>query len=128
MTKVVYRGQRVSPAHRWGPELTVEKEGCQVRAYHCFEWGYGGTGPGELAQFILREHLEGQGVPRKQWMAFKFEVIAELPRDVPWSFTSDDVQAWLDSGIVPRVFPKLGNTEGIGHGTIRLRTKEGCFT
>jgi hypothetical protein len=112
-----YRGRRgVSPDH-WGPQLSATDSTGSTRYWYCFEWGYGGTGPGELAQFILARHLgvrQGE-VPRAQWMAFKFDVLAGLPRDRDWMLTSSDLDAWLKDGRVPSQY------RGIGHGPVRLR-------
>ena len=70
-----------------------------------FEWGYSGSGPSDLARCILLDHY---GVtPRRRgalypaaadelpvsYQAFKFAVIARLPRDRAWSVTSSEIEA-----------------------------------
>lgn len=60
-----------------------------------FAWGYGGSGPAQLALAILL----AAGVPRDRaealYQSFKWEHIAHLPED---GFTLDmDVRAWADA-------------------------------
>ena len=53
-----------------------------------FEWGYGGSGPAQLALAILADHC---GDDRKAFdfhHRFKWAVIAELPRKQGWTLTS----------------------------------------
>jgi len=72
-----------------------------------FEWGYGGSGPADLARCILLDHF---GVkPRRRngfyppqpeelpvaYQAFKAEVIAKLRRNEPWSLTAEQVSEWV---------------------------------
>jgi hypothetical protein len=45
-----------------------------------FNWGYGGSGPSQLALAILLE-LKGEEEALKNYQAFKREVIATLPRE-----------------------------------------------
>jgi len=71
-----------------------------------FEWGYGGSGPAELARCILLDHY--RVTPRRRgalyppaagelpvsYQAFKFAVITRLPHDRAWSVTSSQIEAW----------------------------------
>ena len=65
-----------------------------------FEWGYGGSGPAQLALAILADHLnvpkakEGSWVPFQHYQQFKFDVISKLPKD-EWTITSDEIERWL---------------------------------
>lgn len=45
-----------------------------------FEWGYGGSGPADLARSILADHL-GYLPPAALYQNFKANVIAHLPLD-----------------------------------------------
>lgn len=83
-----------------------------------FEWGYGGSGPAELARCILIDHF---GVERScaycgtqfdderchqcgarsatfplpvSYQDFKSELIATLDREEPWSITSEQIDEW----------------------------------
>jgi hypothetical protein len=59
-----------------------------------FEWGYGGSGPAQLALAILGDHL-GDEEALNLYQRFKWAVIAELPwRD--WTLTSNEVEEALD--------------------------------
>lgn len=57
-----------------------------------FEWGYGGSGPAQLALAILGDHLGVEARDRaiRLHQQFKFRVVAKLPRE-GWTLTSDDV-------------------------------------
>lgn len=71
------------------------------------EWGYGGSGPADLALSILvdyfgeRPHLKGQyyelGRNSRAWALhqnFKWHWIARLPH-AGGTITSDDIRAWV---------------------------------
>ena len=63
-----------------------------------FAWGYGGSGPSQLALAILtHEFGEEWAQDRGRYQNFKFDVIAALPVDEPFTLTSADIQAWRDS-------------------------------
>jgi hypothetical protein len=58
-----------------------------------FEWGYGGSGPGQLALALLADALDDDARALRLFMAFKWAVTAKLPRDVPWQLTSTEIIA-----------------------------------
>jgi len=55
-----------------------------------FAWGYGGSGPSQLALAILADlHSDAKAL---QWyQPFKWRVIAQLPRDKPWTLSAQQV-------------------------------------
>lgn len=60
-----------------------------------YAWGYGGSGPSELAKDILWDLLDAQpdgGV----YQAFKFDIIARLDEDQGWSLTEGAIRDWLE--------------------------------
>jgi hypothetical protein len=60
-----------------------------------FQWGYGGSGPAELARALLIACLPWNRMARhpRCYQAFKADVIARLPqRD--FTLASTDVEAW----------------------------------
>lgn len=64
-----------------------------------FEWGYGGSGPAELARAILMAARPGdrpaEGVRHPGcYQRFKFDVVASLPRD-GWVVSGDRIEEWL---------------------------------
>jgi len=72
-----------------------------------FEWGYGGSGPADLAIALLadadpslvrrkRNALDG-GAPIESalYQAFKSQVVARLPRDERWTLTQVQIVDWV---------------------------------
>ena len=55
-----------------------------------FEWGYGGSGPAQLALALLADHLGNEPMALANYQAFKSEVIAGLDDD-QWLLTNEDV-------------------------------------
>lgn len=59
-----------------------------------FEWGYGGSGPAQLALALLADHLGDDQQALNLYQRFKWTVIAELPRK-PWTMTSREIDQAL---------------------------------
>ncbi len=69
-----------------------------------FSWGYGGSGPAQLALALLLEETDEETAVAR-YQQFKWDVIARLP--ARWRLSSDHVQGWLKwqthrDGFVPR--------------------------
>ncbi|MDD5368960.1 MAG: hypothetical protein PHQ40_07745 [Anaerolineaceae bacterium] len=70
-----------------------------------FAWGYGGSGPADLALSILCDVLEehpkkkqlygGDFQARDHYQQFKWEYIATWPFDGKWEIDSDTILCWL---------------------------------
>jgi hypothetical protein len=60
-----------------------------------FEWGYGGSGPAQLALAILLWVLIAPEALRL-YQLFKFQVVAGLDRE-GWIMTGDDVRLWAQA-------------------------------
>ena len=58
-----------------------------------FEWGYGGSGPAQLALAILAHHA-GDLVALDHYQAFKRDFICSLPRDT-WRIEANSIDYWL---------------------------------
>ena len=63
-----------------------------------FEWGYGGSGPAQLALVILLDLYPDRG---KHWAVrhhqhLKFKIIASLPRDGAWQVTAKEIDDALE--------------------------------
>jgi hypothetical protein len=58
-----------------------------------FEWGYGGSGPAQLALAILADAV-GSERARTLYQKFKFQVIAGFTGD-RWELTRDEVIRWV---------------------------------
>src|SRR3989475_5726576 len=62
-----------------------------------FEWGYGGSGPAQLALGILADHLGDDQQALNLYQRFKWAVIAELPRKRGWTLTSHEIDQVLQT-------------------------------
>ena len=56
-----------------------------------FEWGYGGSGPAQLALAILAHATRDDRLACRLHQPFKWARIATLDPDHPWEIYSDDV-------------------------------------
>jgi hypothetical protein len=59
-----------------------------------FEWGYGGSGPAQLALAILADHCGNDEQALNFYQRFKWAIIAELPGR-GWRLTSLEIDAVL---------------------------------
>lgn len=59
-----------------------------------FEWGYGGSGPAQLALAVLADHCGDESRALQHYQQFKQRVIAELRGD-SWTLTSAQVDGSL---------------------------------
>jgi hypothetical protein len=87
---------------RQGHAVTVTVDGRRLNPRHDlwnhspsgFEWGYGGSGPAQLALAILADHLGDDQEALNFYQRFKWAVIAELP-GLGWTLTSRDIDQLL---------------------------------
>jgi hypothetical protein len=56
-----------------------------------FEWGYGGSGPAQLALAILADALDNDAAACRWHQEFKFTVVAGLPEQ-SWSLTDNEIR------------------------------------
>ena len=61
-----------------------------------FEWGYGGSGPAQLALAILADHCGDDRQAFNFHHRFKWAVIAELPRR-SWTLTNQEIDQVLQT-------------------------------
>ena len=61
-----------------------------------FEWGYGGSGPADLALSILTDYLGDQEIAYKFYQAFKWAFIALFPH-TEWKLSGDEIEQWFTS-------------------------------
>ena len=59
-----------------------------------FEWGYGGSGPAQLALAILAEHLADEHAALRLYQDFKWACISQI-RDANWSLSSEEIDNCL---------------------------------
>jgi hypothetical protein len=110
-TQVTYVGRRL--ANLSVEVVVVEPDGREHPLPHIrrhsegFEWGYGGSGPADLA-FSILAHACDQTTAFALYQQFKGEVVAHLPRDPRpdlhrdmrlgaecWRLTLPEIQAWV---------------------------------
>ena len=60
-----------------------------------FEWGYGGSGPAQLALGILLWEFKDKEKALKHYQDFKGAKIASLPQEESWEITSEDIESFL---------------------------------
>ena len=60
-----------------------------------FEWGFGGSGPAQLALAILAEHCDDVDEALNLHQRFKWDIVAEFP-DSGWRLNSGEIDIALD--------------------------------
>lgn len=66
-----------------------------------FAWGYGGSGPAQLALAILA-YLTDDETAQRHYQDFKEAHIATMPQDQGLRLDAIEVVAWLDAKVVAR--------------------------
>lgn len=89
-----------------GCKVTVEEEGrrkrqlplCKQIRNHSptgFAWGYGGSGPAQLALALLYDVTRDKEKALGAYQDFKREVIARKDVEQGWTMTSTEIRDWL---------------------------------
>jgi hypothetical protein len=60
-----------------------------------FNWGYGGSGPAQLALAILLDHF-GENIAQEYYQAFKWQFVATWPMGKPFE-VEIDLDGWIFS-------------------------------
>jgi hypothetical protein len=60
-----------------------------------FAWGYGGSGPAQLALALLADATDA-ATALEHYQAFKWLVISKLPEDEAWTLTAEEIKAELE--------------------------------
>lgn len=101
MEQVEYKGQH--DPHGGAAKIEVCRGGvCEPLTHHIhhspdgFAYGYGGSGPAELARCILWDYL-GQEPSPGCYQAFKQRFIATADGDAPFSVNGSEIQAFLEN-------------------------------
>lgn len=71
-----------------------------------FEWGYGGSGPAQLACALLLDYYDDAAFAREHYQAFKNAVVSGLACDGPddaWHLTGAEIKAALETDRGERV-------------------------
>ena len=61
-----------------------------------FNWGYGGSGPADLAYAILYDFY-GKDVADRLYQKFKWDIIANLPQGKAWKLTATEIESWKEA-------------------------------
>src|SRR5882724_130314 len=56
-----------------------------------FEWGYGGSGPAQLALALCADAIRDDKIAVRMHQDFKVAIVAELARGEPWTLTIEQV-------------------------------------
>lgn len=59
-----------------------------------FNWGYGGSGPAQLALAILADFTKDDGVALKLYQRYKWAVVARLPH-ATWCIDGEEIEGWI---------------------------------
>lgn len=57
-----------------------------------FEWGYGGSGPAQLALALLADATGDDERACKRHQRFKWEYVSKLAKDDPWEITDKEIR------------------------------------
>lgn len=69
-----------------------------------FEWGYGGSGPSQLALAILLDYTQDRKLSQRLYQNFKWTFTSRLPRNiqgVAWKITGEDIETFLQKETAP---------------------------
>jgi Family of unknown function (DUF6166) len=89
----IYKGERISQN---GGDTIVTVDGKPLenpdpREPRDYEWGYAGTGPGNLARAILIDCLGDKSRVERVRLQFLQSIISQLPRQNSWTLTEQGV-------------------------------------
>jgi hypothetical protein len=98
-----YRGERLSgpDGERYGVRVLVDgkplwpKRSLKIRSHspHGFEWGYGGSGPAQLALAILLDVTDDVTTAREFYQRYKWAAVSQWGDR--WETTAAEVLLWL---------------------------------
>ena len=97
----IYKGMRLRPEQETASDVKVTvKEGKEEtllrhHVYHSptgFCWGYGGSGPADLARSILWDFLGEEPTP-ELYQDFKWDFVAKW--EAEWQITSAEIKKWI---------------------------------
>lgn len=75
-----------------------------------FAWGYGGSGPSQLALAILADVM-GDEFAQQHYQQFKFQVIARLDKDNGFVLSAMYVKAWAEALVSALKVAKMADWE-----------------
>jgi hypothetical protein len=77
-----------------GDDLSVDRSREHVTHSRGFEWGYGGSGPAQLAFAILLDYYDDPDIALEYYQRFCTHVISQLETDDGeiWTLTEDEIE------------------------------------
>jgi hypothetical protein len=115
MTKKIYRGIPGDNAQIWVVPAAGKPYLLKHIVFHSptgFSWGYGGSGPADLALSILADQLgENPTEDDLYWgrpycwqlhQSFKWDFIAKLPFGEAFELSDTQIESWLESQEPPK--------------------------
>jgi hypothetical protein len=78
-----------------------------------FEWGYGGSGPAQLALAILADHLGDGAAAVCRHQVFKWSVVAKLD-SAEWRLSPREIYRWHGGGAQAPTLDKMRRAMGAG--------------
>jgi len=103
--ETIYKGQRGGRAAT--PIVSVQLHGALERLLHpgpsqfiakhsqSFEWGYGGSGPAQLALALLLDFTRDRGTAERLYQGFKDAYVCGWP-SAGFSISGAEIMAWLN--------------------------------
>lgn len=61
-----------------------------------FAWGYGGSGPAQLALALLADATGDDDLAINNYQTFKWAKIGPLDQNTGWRMTQDEITKWVD--------------------------------
>jgi|SRR5215472_8961926 len=62
-----------------------------------FSWGYGGSGPAQLALAILLDYYGDERFAQRYYQSFKWQTVARWPASRDWTITGEEIEKVIDS-------------------------------
>lgn len=97
---VIYAGTR----HDSNADINVSRNGhtfwanrsirCNNHSPDGFNWGYGGSGPAQLALALLLDVTDDEELAEQHHQEFKRDVVAGF--DDSWTYTARQIREWLE--------------------------------
>lgn len=87
-----------TPDQSSGAQVTVNGRPLEHVVLHSptgFSWGYGGSGPADLALSILADYTGDLVLAQQLHQQLKWDVVSRWPQDEAWRLTGEQVYAWL---------------------------------
>lgn len=118
-----YHGKRIETGN---VKVRVQDEGLGYDLPHFvrhsptgFEWGYGGSGPSDLALAVLKDLFDGMPEP-EEYMKLKFDFFANVQED-EWTLTEQEIWTILEG--LPSVEPLTSQDWGLIRAVVESEAK-----